>query len=173
MAFDRAKFIGPYKAETLEHLNNLNLGLLKLEKQPADKELLESLMREAHTIKGSSAMMGYKRIAEIAHDMEDGLQKALEGKVQLKRGHFNVLFKCADAIGPLLEDKLTWDDTGVAGGFVLELCSQIKDSFSGESQGESPEEEEVAAAPKELCKIQEGKIDREESIRVDIAKLDN
>jgi len=32
MAFDRAKFIAPYKAETQEHLNNLNSGLLKLEK---------------------------------------------------------------------------------------------------------------------------------------------
>lgn len=168
MVFDRSKFIGPYKAETLEHLNNLNLGLLKLEKNPVDKELLEYLMREAHTIKGSSSMMGYKRIAEIAHGMEDGLEQALASKVKLAKGHFDMLFKCLDAIGPLLEDKLTWDDTGVSGGFVMDLCRQIADVFAGKSS--QPSEEKVA--PKEMCKIQDDKITCEESIRVDIKKLD-
>ena len=98
MGFDKTKFIAQYKAETEEHVQKLNDGLLKLEKRPGDQSLLETLMREAHTIKGSSAMMGYKRIADIAHVMEDGLEKALEGKVKLEKAHFDVLFKCADAI---------------------------------------------------------------------------
>ena len=89
MEFDKSKFIGQYKEETREHLQNLNEGLLKLEKSPQDKGLLESMMREAHTIKGSSTMMGYKRIADVAHEMESGLQSALDGKNQTLVKVFN------------------------------------------------------------------------------------
>jgi len=82
MRFDKRQFIARYKAETQEHVQKINDRLLQLEKRPGDQSLLEILMREAHTIKGSSAMIGYKRIADIAHVMEDGLEKALEGKVK-------------------------------------------------------------------------------------------
>lgn len=182
MGFDKTKFIARYKAETQEHIQKLNDGLLKLEKKPDDQSLLETLMREAHTIKGSSTMMGYKRIADIAHRMEDELQKALEGKVKLEKAHFDVLFKCVDAIPLLIEDKVTWDDTGVARPFVDELCKEIEDVFQGKTPEEAedhkpkkPEvkkvtEEPVAAIPepKPVIPAPFG----EESIRVDIQKLD-
>lgn len=104
MVFDKSKFLGQYKAETGEHLANLNQGLLKLEKEPGDRGLLEAMMREAHTLKGSSMMMGYPSISQIGHGMENGLQKALEGKVRMAKSHFDVLFKCLDAIEPILNE---------------------------------------------------------------------
>jgi len=125
MDFDNRQFIPRFKAETQEHLQRINDRLLQLEKGPGDQSLLKILMREAHTIKGSSAMIGYKRIADIAHVMEDGLEKAMEGKVKLEKAHFDVLFKCADAIPLLIEDKVTWEDTGVSSPFVNELCKEI------------------------------------------------
>jgi len=182
MGFDKTKFIARYKAETQEHIQKLNDGLLKLEKKSGDQSLLETLMRVAHTIKGSSTMMGYKRIADIAHRMEDELQKALEGKVKLEKAHFDVFFKCVDAIPLLIEDKVTWEDKGVARPFVDELCKEIEDVFQGKPPEEAedhklkkPEvkkvtEEPVAAIPepKPVIPAPFG----EESIRVDIQKLD-
>ena len=182
MGFDKTKFIARYKAETQEFIQKLNDGLLKLEKKPDDQSLLETLMREAHTIKGSSTMMGYKRVADITHRMEDELQKALEGKVKLEKGHFDVLFKCVDAIPLLIEDKVTWEDTGVNRPFVDDLCKEIEDVFQNKALKEAenhkpkkPEakkvtEEPVAAipGPKPIIPAPFG----EESIRVDIRKLD-
>ena len=182
MVFDRTKFVAQYKAETQEHIQKLNDGLLKLEKKSGDQSLLETLMREAHTIKGSSAMMGYKRIADIAHMMEDELQKALEGKVKLEKAHFDVLLKCVDAIPLLIEDKVTWEDTGVGRPFVDDLYKEIEDVF----QGRSPEEAEDHKPKKpEVKKVTEEPLSAipepkpvipapfsEESIRVDIQKLD-
>ena len=55
-----------------------------------DKALLEEMMREAHSIKGSAMMMGYKRISDIAHGMEDGLQEALKGALVLDKKHFDI-----------------------------------------------------------------------------------
>lgn len=167
MAFDRAKFIAPYKAETLEHLSNLSSGLLKLEKKPLDKEILETLMREAHTIKGSSMMMGYKRIADIAHGIEDGLQKALEGKIELKKNHFDILFKCVDVISPLLEDKLTWEEAGISGKFVEDLRQETTDAFLGKTKKTSAHIKKPEVIPASVLPSIS-----EESIRVDISKLD-
>ena len=52
MAFDKSKFIDQFKAETRERIQALSLGLLKLEKSTQDRELLNTMMREAHSIKG-------------------------------------------------------------------------------------------------------------------------
>jgi len=137
MTFDKSKFIEHFKTETREHIQKLNQGLLKLEKNPEDKGLLESLMREAHTIKGSASMMGYRRISEIAHGMESGLQRTLEGKIRMGKPHFDILFKCLDAIEPLLEDKLTWEEKGVARPYVEELCSKTEEIFKTSSSLET------------------------------------
>jgi two-component system, chemotaxis family, sensor kinase CheA len=182
MDFDNRQFIPRFKAETQEHLQKINDRLLQLEKGPVDQSLLKILMREAHTIKGSSAMIGCKRIADIAHVMEDGLEKALEGKVQLEKVHFDVLFKCADAIPLLIEDQVTWEDTEVSSPLVHELCKEIEDVFQDKPpeepeghkpkrpEGEKIKEEPVAAIsePKPFTPASFG----EQSIRVDIRKLD-
>ena len=131
MPFDRSKFIERFRAETRERIQKLNLGLLKLEKRPGDPELLEAMMREAHTIKGSATMMGYKRMADIAHKMEDGLEKAMQGKIVMKKIHFDILFKCLDALAPLLEDKVTWQAKGIERPFVDKLCREAEDVFAG------------------------------------------
>ncbi len=141
MPFDKSKFVEQFKNETREHLQNLSLGLIKLEKAPSDHELLNSLMREAHTIKGSATMMGYKRIADIAHKMEDGLEKALKEGLKLKAGHFDVFLKCIDAIDPLLEDKVTWEDKGITRPFVDDLCAEVDAVFSGKSEVRSQRSE--------------------------------
>ena len=107
MGFDKSKFITQFKSETREHIQKLNEGLLKLEKDAQNKILLEVMMREAHTIKGSAAMMGYKRISDIAHCMESGLQKALDGAIVLEKSHFDALFKAIDL--SIRKEKVTTD----------------------------------------------------------------
>ena len=131
MAFDKSKFTEQFKAETREHLEAINLGLLKAEKNPQDTGLLKEIMRQAHSIKGSAMMMGYSRISEIAHGMESGLEKAMKGEVVLARRHFDILFKALDAIGPLLDDKMTWEEKGVERPFTEDLCKDIDGIFSG------------------------------------------
>ncbi len=181
MEFDKSKFIAQYKEETREHLQNLNEGLLKLEKSPQDKAMLESMMREAHTIKGSSTMMGYKRIADIAHEMESGLQDALDGKIVLQKAHFDILFKGLDSIPPLLEDKVTWEGAGVARPFADDLCKEIASVFAGVMKkiekpktkaAEIPEKKKEAKAAEPAKVSPQPAAVAEESLRVDINKLD-
>ena len=57
--------------ESREHLQSLNDGLLSLENDPEDLSVLNEIFRNAHTLKGMSATMGYTRTAELTHDMEN------------------------------------------------------------------------------------------------------
>ena len=83
--------------EAREHIDNLTKGLLVIEKDPSNIEAINNLLRSAHTLKGSSAMMGLKDIATLTHAMEDvfdGLRKGEKVTTEL----INVLLECADAL---------------------------------------------------------------------------
>jgi len=54
-----------------EHLQVINDAGLQLEKRPADEELIRSVRRAVHTLKGDSAACGFQKLSEIAHELED------------------------------------------------------------------------------------------------------
>lgn len=174
---DKSKFIDQYKAETRERLQRLNQGVLALEKKPRDKALLEAMMREAHTIKGSSIMMGYQRVADVTHGLETGFQKALSGQLQLEKRHIDLVFECLDAIDPLLDDKVTWKEKGVEYPVAQVLCDKLAAAFA---IGEKKKASKTPTAKKPAPKVTPPPIPSplahrvgEDSIRIDIDKLDS
>ena len=54
-----------------EQLQVINDAGLELEKRPADEELIRSVRRAVHTLKGDSAACGFQGLSEIAHELED------------------------------------------------------------------------------------------------------
>ena len=60
-----------------ELLQALNEESLKLEKNPGDEEIVRSIRRTVHTLKGDSAACGLRELSELAHQFEDAL--SLEG----------------------------------------------------------------------------------------------
>jgi two-component system chemotaxis sensor kinase CheA len=60
-----------------ELLQALNDEALKLEKTPGDEEIVRSIRRTVHTLKGDSAACGLRELSELAHQFEDAL--SLEG----------------------------------------------------------------------------------------------
>jgi two-component system chemotaxis sensor kinase CheA len=61
-----------------ELLQTINDSGLQLEKHPADEELLRSLRRAIHTLKGDSAACGFSKLSEIAHELEDVLSLQID-----------------------------------------------------------------------------------------------
>jgi two-component system chemotaxis sensor kinase CheA len=67
-----------FLAEADEHLQTLDEGLVRLEREGNDLELLQAIFRAAHTLKGAAGTIGHQRMAELTHAMEtvlDGLRK--------------------------------------------------------------------------------------------------
>ena len=99
---DKTAFIAMFKTESDENLSKLTQNLLKLEKQPADKEILKELFRAAHTLKGGAGMMGYPEIESVAHRLEDLFDQIQKGQIAFGTSIANACLKALDAIGSML-----------------------------------------------------------------------
>ncbi|PLX83521.1 MAG: hypothetical protein C0617_11385 [Desulfuromonas sp.] len=100
---DMSKYREMYLAEAKEHLQNMGDLLLTLEKDPGDREGIDALFREAHSIKGMAASMGFEKSAAVAHSMEDlmdGFRKS--GVVPAEA--IDRLLEGSDLLEGLLED---------------------------------------------------------------------
>ena len=69
--------------ESNENLNRLDSEILELEQRPADKELLASVFRTIHTIKGTCGFLGFPLLERIAHHAENLLSLLRSGEKRL------------------------------------------------------------------------------------------
>ncbi|MBU1167848.1 Hpt domain-containing protein, partial [Patescibacteria group bacterium] len=103
MKFDLASFKEDFLTEEQDNLQALDGGLLKLEKKPADKEILNELMRFSHTVKGAAGMMGFKKMAFLAHVIEDVFDYARNNLLEITPKTIEILFEGLDGLNGSLE----------------------------------------------------------------------
>ncbi|KPU28195.1 chemotaxis protein CheA [Caloranaerobacter sp. TR13] len=95
---DISQYLDIFIDESKEHLHNLNGSLLSLEKNPDDKELINEIFRVAHTLKGMSGTMGFNKIANLTHEMENLLDAIRNDRLAINTDIIDLLFKCFDAL---------------------------------------------------------------------------
>lgn len=100
---EMAQYLNVFMDECQEHLHTLNMSLLALENDPDDKTLLEAIFRAAHTLKGAAATMGFNKMANITHAMEDVLSKMRSGEVAITSEVVDLLFECFDLLDALAQ----------------------------------------------------------------------
>ncbi len=99
-----------FRQEAESHCAALSDNLLSLERKPTDQEILASLMRAAHSIKGAARIVDLPVVVELAHAMEDVFVAAQGGKLVLAQEEIDLLLKgldMLDGIGRVAEDKMT------------------------------------------------------------------
>ena len=89
--------------EAREHLDILTSSLLILEKDPQNSEVINMLFRSAHTLKGSSGMMGFKDFQRLTHAMEDIFDGMRKGNKPSSE-QISVLLECVDELLGRLEN---------------------------------------------------------------------
>lgn len=92
-----------FLAEALESYTEINRLLTVLEKNVNDSKTVQALFRLTHTLKGNATGMGYDKIAELAHVMEDLFGEVRENRIQLGSEIFSSVFKAADTLGELID----------------------------------------------------------------------
>jgi two-component system chemotaxis sensor kinase CheA len=95
---DLSEYLPLFLAEATEHLQELNLAVVRLEEAPGDQATLDAIFRIAHSFKGSSATMGFQGIAALTHRMEDVLELLRGRPGGLGREAIDVLLACLDAL---------------------------------------------------------------------------
>ncbi len=147
---DKSGIIEFFLVEAGEHLQNLNKGLLSLEKDPNDTTMIDELFRAAHTLKGSAAMMGFQGVSDVAHKAEDMLSQFRSGTIPICKETLNFLFDSVDAVKVMVdsvaankpEDPLVIESISRAFKDVIESMATVSSSSS--------KEEEQFDVPREL-----------------------
>ncbi|ORU00381.1 Signal transduction histidine kinase CheA [Anaerovibrio sp. JC8] len=132
--------------ESREHLQSLNDGLLSLENDPEDLSVLNEIFRNAHTLKGMSATMGYTKTAELTHDMENLLDMLRKEQLKVSPEIIDVIFKCLDTLQEMVENISNGESEDLVD--VSDLVRQVNAIAKGESaEAAAPAEAAPAAAP--------------------------
>lgn len=98
MALKKEAFIGNYLDETAENLQLIETGVLRLKKDPENEEVLNSILRNLHTIKGSSRMLKFPGMEQIAHAMENIFKGVKEQRYGITPAFLQVVFLGCDLV---------------------------------------------------------------------------
>ena len=137
---DVSQYLEIFIDETKEHLQSLNEQLLILEKEPENESTINEIFRAAHTLKGMSGTMGYKRMQNLTHNMENIFSEIRNGKMSVTATIVDLLFKGLDALENYLSNISTTGDEGTEE--YADIIAQL-DVCLKQGLGEMP----AAAAP--------------------------
>lgn len=87
-----------YLEELNEKIQIMDENILSLEKGTNDPKVMEEIFRAAHTIKGSSAMMGYTEITNLTHEIENVFDKLRRGALQITTPLIDTLLETLDTL---------------------------------------------------------------------------
>ena len=99
-----------FRQEARELLEQLEQGLLDLEHNPDDGDLVNAVFRALHTIKGSGAMFGFDKVASFTHEFETAFDRVRKGEIKPTQELISVALAAKDYIRALIEDPQSTDD---------------------------------------------------------------
>lgn len=121
--------------ESRENLDRLDQELVKLESDPASKELLASIFRTIHTIKGSCGFLGFAHLEKVAHAGESLLSKLRDGVLTLNTEITSGLLAMVDAVRRMLSEIQATEKDGESD--YPELLERLK-NLQALSAGTAP-----------------------------------
>jgi len=102
--------LAAFLEETDEELKLLDEDLILLEKNGIKAEIVQEIFRAAHTLKGSSAMLGYEKMSHMAHSMETVLDKLRSGTLEISTDMIDALLGGLDMLKTLREKLVSEED---------------------------------------------------------------
>ncbi|MFH1438827.1 MAG: response regulator [Pseudomonadota bacterium] len=144
-----------YRDEISERTVNINNGFIQLVEEPGNRDLIEQLLRDAHTLKGSSNLVGLSVVGAVFHKMEDIITDITNGRVEAASVS-TWIFDCCDIVKLYVEAQLRQPKDEEAIRALEEKVEGLK-TFAGapapvkneaEAGGDWKKEQEPALAPK-------------------------
>ena len=164
------EIIKEFLIESTENLDKLDRDFVALEKNPKDKELLSSIFRVVHTIKGTCGFLGFQKLESVAHAGENILGKLRDGQLAMNESRTNALLALVDALRKMLVEieKTGKDEKGNYDRLIstLTLLSEVNDSVKTTVVPALEEASETANRTGESAGVSET------AIRVDVSLLD-
>ncbi|ASQ29787.1 chemotaxis sensory histidine kinase [Campylobacter avium LMG 24591] len=145
---DMQEILEDFLVEAFELVEQIDHDLVELEANPGDLELLNSIFRVAHTVKGSSSFLNFDVLTKLTHHMEDVLNKARHGELEITPDIMDVVLESIDKMKTLLSCiRDNGNDTSI-GMDIGPICQKLTDiSEKGSLSADTPKEESTQAAP--------------------------
>ena len=96
------EIVTEFLIESHENLDQLDQDLVALEREPGSRELLSSIFRTVHTIKGTCGFLAFGTLESVAHVGESLLSRLRDGEMTLTCELTTILLEMVDAVRSLL-----------------------------------------------------------------------
>ena len=148
------EYLPMFLAEGREHLQELNLAVVRIEETPDDPETVDEIFRIAHSMKGMSATMGFAGMAALTHEMEDVFELLRQRSGGLERAAIDVLFDSLDALSAAVE---AIDQTGQEAIEPQALIQRLQSLVRERTPMQEAQRAGAAPPPDNLSELADGR----------------
>lgn len=144
--------------EGRDHLESMTMTLAKLEDDPSNRQHIDELFRNAHSIKGMASSMGYEPIQQLSHQIEDAFSIIRDGETQAEQGILHVIYEGVDLLCAMFDEidaegSVTVDAETLIGQLQEFVSQPSEEKGNGKEESMKEDEGEGPAAP---CEIRDG-----------------
>ena len=118
-----------------------------LEKEPENKDTINEIFRAAHSLKGMAGTMGYKRMQNLTHNMENVFSEIRNDKMKVNGNLVDVLFRCLDALETYVDNIRNNQDEGTDDNEPI--IKELNDFLASEGKTSGPAPQEQKSEPSE------------------------
>lgn len=147
---DTNQYLEVFIDESNEHLQSCSESLLLLEQNPEDLAIVNDIFRNAHTLKGMSATMGFEDIANLTHKMENVLDAIRNNQLTVSSELLDVVFESVDHLEEMVADISSGGDGKKD---VTGTVEKLKKLENGEPIGEAEPQTVAVEAPQSTSKL--------------------
>jgi len=149
---DMSQYLDVFLDEGREQLVLLEANILEMERGDHTSEMLQTLFRAAHTLKGSSRAMGFLAIGDLTHEMENILDALRLDQLQSSTPIVNALLDCLDALSALVDSVgQSGTDTGAPDKDIPALVARLDALRTAPGAADAPDVGAPLAAPPSLA----------------------
>ncbi len=98
-----AELLSGFVQESQEHLDSIENNVLEWENNPDDLDIVNAIFRPFHTIKGMAGFLNLKEIQTTAHELENLLDAAREGRIGFSQELADLILKGVDILGEMIQ----------------------------------------------------------------------
>ena len=160
--------VNEFLIESNENLGRLDQEMVELERRPKDAELLASVFRAIHTVKGTCGFLGYGKLERVAHQAESVLSQLRSGTLELNSDLASLVLEAVDVMRRHL--KAIEASGQEAAEDSADLCRRLEEAAKGTVRTPAAALEPPPEAEATAQKAPAGVADS--AIRVDVGLLD-
>lgn len=143
------EIVQEFLVESYENLDQLDQDLVSLESDPTSRDLLSSIFRTVHTIKGTSGFLGYGNLERVSHQGENLLAELRDGKRQMDQPTTDVLLMLVDTLRATLAEIEAGNGDSYDVEPTIARIKEVQDGQATAAQETPPADVPPAAPPQE------------------------